>query len=154
MGLRGKEERMKVWLSLIGMMLCIFFLLGMGNMEQTDKVGEIPRPDKEVSVTISDSEGQVLNLTQFSLNGQIYLTGKIGAGQVAIPLDQIRLITLSPNGKEISAKLELADRTQVNVHLDKGIMAYGKIKFGTYKIALERLRKIEILGVAERKKER
>jgi hypothetical protein len=145
---------MKAWLSLIGIILCAFFLLGMGSMEQTDKIGEIPRPDKEVSVTISDSEGQVLNLTQFSLNGQTYVTGKLGAGQVAIPMEQIRMISLFPEGKEISAKLDLADRTQVNVHMDKGITAYGKIKFGTYKVSLERLRKIEILGVAERKKER
>jgi hypothetical protein len=144
---------MKARLGLLGLILCAFFLMGMGNMtDQTDKPGEIPLPDKEVSVTISDSEGQVLKLTQFSLNGQTYLTGKLGAGQVAIPLSQIRVASLSPEGKEVSAKLEMVDHTHVTVQMDKGITAYGKIKFGTYKIALDRLRKIEILEVTNKKR--
>jgi hypothetical protein len=146
---------MKARLGLLGLILSAFFLLGMGNMmEPPEKQVEIPHPDKEISVNILDSQGQALNLTQFSLNGQTYLTGKLGAGQVAIPLGQIRLVSLAPEGKEISAKLEMVDHSLMNLQMDKSITAYGKIKFGTYKVTLERLRKIEILGVAERKKER
>ena len=145
---------MKARLGLVALILCAFFLLGMGNFEQSEKPGEIPHPDKEVSVNISDSDGQVLNLTQFSLNGQPYITGKLGAGQVAIPLEQIRAVSLSSEGKEILAKVEMTDHTQMNVYMDKAVTAYGKLKFGTYKIALERLRKIEILDVKERKRER
>jgi hypothetical protein len=154
MGLKGKEAIMKIRLALIGIILSTFFLLGMGSMDQTEKIGEIPHPDKEVTVNTTDIEGQFLNLTRFSLNGQAFLTGKLGAGQVAIPLEQVRVISLQPDGKEVLAKVDLVDGTQLNVQMEKGITAYGKIKYGTYKIALDRLRKIEILEVKERKKER
>lgn len=145
---------MKLWLGLIGLLLCTFFLLGMGNMEPTEKPGEIPLPDKDISVALSDNEGQVVNLTNFSFNGQTYLTGKMGAGQVAIPLAQIRTITLSGEGKGTTARIEMEDRSALAVQMDKGVMAYGKMKFGTYKVAADRLKKIEILGVAERKKDK
>jgi len=154
MGMKGKEAIMKARLAIIGIIFSAFFLLGMGSMDQTDKPGEIPQPDKEVTVNISDNEGQFLNLTRFSLNGQAFLTGKLGAGQVAIPLEHVRVISLLPEGKEVLAKLDMVDGTILNVHMEKSMTAYGKIKYGTYKIALDRLRKIEILEVKERKKER
>jgi hypothetical protein len=154
MGLKGKEAKMKMRLAIIGIIISAFFLLGMGSMDQTDKPGEIPHPDKEVTVNISDVEGQSLNLTRFSLNGQAFLTGKLGAGQVAIPLEQVRVISLSPNGKEVLAKLDMVDGSHLNVQMEKGMTVYGKIKYGTYKITLDRLKKIEILEVKERKKER
>jgi hypothetical protein len=143
---------MKLWFGIIGLLLCTFFLLGMGNMEPTEKPGEIPLPDKDISVTLTDSEGQVLSLSQFSVNGQIYLTGKLGAGQAAIPFAQIRTITVSAEGKTTAARLEMVDHSTLNVQIEKGATITGKMKFGTYKIPAERVKKIEILGVADRKK--
>ena len=143
---------MKLRLGLVLFILSAFFLLGMGNMDQTEKAGEIPVPDKEISAVVNDIEGQILNLTHFSINGQTYLTGKLGAGQAAIPLDQIRLIALSVEPKGLAARVELDDRSQIHLIMEKGTQIYGKMKIGTYKVSLDRLKKIEILGVKERKK--
>jgi len=145
---------MKSWFSLVCIILSAFFLLGMGKLDQTEKPGEIPVPDKEIAAVVNDTEGQALNLTQFSINGQTYLTGKLGAGQAAIPLSQIRVVSLSVEPKGMAAKVELADRSQINLQLERGTVVYGKIKYGTYQVSLEHLKKIEILGVTERKKER
>ena len=143
---------MRFRFSLVCVVIAAFFLLGMGKLDQPEKPGEIPVPDLEVSVIITDIEGLILNLTQFSINGLTYLPGKLGAGRVALPLSQVRFITLSPESKGITARVELVDRTQMNLYLEKGLMAYGRIKVGTYQILLEHLKKIEIQGITERKK--
>lgn len=143
---------MRSWFGIAIMLLAALFLLGMGKMEQTEKPGEIPLPEQEVSVSTTDNEGLTLNLTQFSINGQTFLSGKLGAGRVAIPLSQIRVIQLSAEPKGTAAKVEMTDRSQLNLFLDKGIMVYGKLKFGTYQISTDHLKKIEILSLGERKK--
>ena len=131
-----------------------FFLMGMGKMDPSEKSGEIPVPDKEVAAVITDSEGLTLNLTQFSINGKTYLQGRLGAGRVAVPFSQIRVMTLASEPKGLAVKVELTDRSQLNLLLEKGLTAYGKIKAGTYQILLDQLKKIEIQGIAERKKEK
>ena len=145
---------MKSRITLIIIIVAAFFLMGMGKMDQSDKSGEIPVPDKEVSAVITDSEGLTLNLTQFSINGKTYLQGKLGAGRVAVPFSQIRFMTLSSEPKGLAVKVELTDRSQLNLLLEKGLTAYGKIKAGTYQILLDHLKKIEIQGITEKKREK
>ncbi len=140
-------------LGIVVLVMAAFFLLGMGKLDQTEKPGEIPVPDKEISAMITDNEGLTLNLSQFSINGQTYLTGKLGAGRVAMPLGQIRIISLSIGPKGLAAKVELADHSQMNLLLEKGALVSGRIKVGTYQVSLEHLKKIEVQGSAERKKE-
>jgi hypothetical protein len=141
-------------LGIVVMVIAAFFLLGMGKLEQTEKPGEIPLPEKEVSAMITDNEGLTLNLSQFSINGQINLTGKLGAGRVNIPLSQIRVISLTNGSKGLVAKVELTDHSQMNLLLEKGAMISGRIKVGTYQVSMDQLKKIEVLGVSERKKEK
>ncbi len=143
---------MRSWFGIAVMLLAALFLLGMGKMEQTEKPGEIPLPDQEVSASVTDNEGLTLNLTQFSINGQTFLPGKLGAGRVAIPLSQIRVIYLSADPKGTAAKVEMTDHSQLQLVLENGIMVYGKIKFGTYQVSADHLKKIEVLSFGERRK--
>ena len=130
------------------------FLMGMGKMDSSDKSGEIPVPDKEVTAVITDSEGLILNLTQFSINGKTYLSGRLGAGRVAVPFSQIRVMIFSAEPRGTAVRLELTDRSQLNLLLEKRLTAYGKIKAGTYQILVDQLKRVEILGIVERKKEK
>jgi hypothetical protein len=145
---------MKPRFCLVIIIVAAFFFMGMGKMDQSDKSGEIPVPDKEVAAMTTDSEGLTLNLTQFSINGKTYLQGRLGAGQVAVPFSQIRVMTFASEPKGIAVKVELTDQSYLNLLLEKGLTAYGKIKAGTYQILLEQLKKIEIQGITERKKEK
>jgi hypothetical protein len=155
MGLKRKGQGLMM--SRLGIVVLViiaaFFLLGMGKLDQTEKPGEIPVPDKEVSAMITDTEGLTLNLSQFSINGQAYLSGKLGAGRVALPLGQVRVISLSVEPKGLAAKVELTDQSKMNLLLEKGATVSGRLKAGTYQVSLDHLKKIEILNVAERKKE-
>jgi hypothetical protein len=141
-------------LGIVMMVIAAFFLLGMGKLDQPEKPGEIPVPDKEVSASITDNDGVTLNLSQFSINGQTSLTGKLGAGRVTMSLSQIKVIFLSNGPKGLTAKVELIDQGQMTLFLEKGAMVSGRIKVGTYQVSLDQLKKIVVLGVSERKKER
>jgi hypothetical protein len=141
----------RFWLVFM-ILITAFFLMGMGKMDETEKPGVIPVPDKEISAIVNDMEGLTLTLTQFSINGQTYLSGKLGAGQAAIPFSKIRVIALASEAKGLAAKIELTDHSQIHLVVEKGAMVYGKIKAGTYQVLLDRLKKIEILGVTESKK--
>ena len=153
--MKGKGKKiMKFRFCLVLIFVAALFLMGMGKMDQPEKSGEIPVPDKEVSAVINDSEGLTLNLTQFSINGKTFLQGKLGAGLVAVPFSQIRVMTLASEPKGIAVKVELNDRSQLNLLLEKGLTAYGKIKAGTYQILLDQIKKIEIQGITERKREK
>ncbi len=143
---------MKSWFVVVVIIMASLFLLGMGGMEQGKKPGDIPIPDNDVSATIIDNEGMTLNLTQFSISGQTYLTGKLGAGRVALPLNQIRKVTLSADPKGTAARIELTDNSQMTIYPEKGVTVYGRIKVGTYQVSIDHLKKIEILSFVERKK--
>jgi hypothetical protein len=127
-------------------------LMGMGKMDINGKPEEIPVPDREVTAVVVDLEGVTLNLSQFSINGQTALSGKLGAGKAAVLFSQIKTVTLVPEAKVLRARVDLADNQVVNLILDQGLTAYGRTRFGTYQVQLDQLKKIEILSVTEKKK--
>lgn len=127
-------------------------LLGMGKMETNGKPEEIPVPDREVTAVVVDLEGVTLHLSQFSINGQTVLSGKLGAGKAAVLFSQIKAVTLALEANVLRARVDLADNQIVNLILDRGLTAYGRTRFGTYQVQLDQLKKIEILSVTEKKK--
>jgi hypothetical protein len=145
---------MKSWVGIVLIILASVLLLGMGKMGPAEKAGEIPLPEKEVKAVITDNQGMTLTLTQFSINGQAFLSGRLGAGRVTIPFNQIRAMVFSSEPKGISVNVELTDRTQTALSLEKGQTVYGKIRAGAYQVSIDHLKKIEIQSVTERKKEK
>ena len=147
---RGQAMKRRLGLGLI--LLLGLSLMGMGKLDPNEKPGTIPIPDREVTALIVDSEGMSLTLTQFSLNGQTVLSGTLGAGKAVVPFDQIKNIHLSPHPKSTEALLELVDLSTLKLTLERGQTAYGKAKFGTYQVSVDRLKKIEIMAMPEKKR--
>jgi hypothetical protein len=143
---------MKRMLGLGLVLILALGLMGMSGFDLNEKPGEIPIPDKEVTATITDVEGTLITLSQFSLNGQTVLSGKLGAGKVAIPFSQIKVLTIWSDSKALQAKVELVDQSIQTLSLDRGQTAFGRLKFGIYQIRIDQLRKVEIGSVSEKKK--
>ena len=138
---------------LTGLILMLGFgLLGMGKLDSDTKPEEIPIPDREVTAIITDVEGITLTLTQFSINGQTVVSGKLGSGKAAVPLSQIKAVTFGSEAKVLRARVDLVDSQSVNLVLDRGLIAYGRTHFGTYQVQLDQLKKIEIQAVNGKKK--
>ena len=90
-------------------------LMGMGKMDGEGKPEEIPTPDREVTAMIVDLEGVTLTLSQFSINGQTSLSGKLGAGKLAVLLSQVKTVTLGAEAKILRARVDLTDNQTVNL---------------------------------------
>ncbi len=152
MGMK-KSILSKTFFLLFGILPAALFLLGMGQLGPANKAGEIPLPEQEVTVQLTDVQGFSLTLTQFSINGQTFLQGRLGAGRLSIPFHRIQSITFAAATKGVWARIETTDRSTVELLLDKGGTAYGRIKPGTYQIPLEQVRQITVQTVSDRKKD-
>lgn len=150
----GVNKRMhtKFRWTMLWLILAAGLSLGMGKMGPPDKAGEVPMTEAEVTAVLTDILGTNLNLNQFSINGQIFISGKLGAGRLSIPFSRIRLMTFSPQTPGTSVQVELKDHSQVTLLLEKGQTAYGRLRAGAFQIPLEQVKQIEIQEVVERKK--
>lgn len=126
-------------------------LMGMGGGDFNEKPGVIPIPDREVTATVTDVEGALITLSQFSLNGQTVLNGRLGAGKVSIPFSQIKALTIWNDAQALLARVELTDQTSLTLSLERGQTAFGRLKFGSYQIRIDQLKKVEIGSVSEKK---
>ena len=104
----------------------------------------IPIPARDFSAVVEDQTGVTVDVTQVSYNGEVYLYGLYGAGQVTIPFEKIREIRFEPSnekGKRV-AFATLRDASSVRVVIDDDVPAYGKTAFGTYQITVDRVRRM------------
>lgn len=139
----------RLWLAVV--LVMGLSLTGMGRLDQ-DNGGEIPLPDRDVSALVIDREGVSVTLTHFSINGQTMFSGKLGAGKAAVPFGQIKTATPLAEPDAFRVKLELIDQPPLTLTVERGLQITGRAKFGTYRVPLDQLKKIEILAVTEKKK--
>jgi hypothetical protein len=145
---------MKAHRSILGLLVIVAacLSLGMGNLGSKDTAQEAPLAEKEVTAVLTDLKGLTLTLSRFSINGQAFVTGNLGAGRLTVPFGRIRVMTFSPAPKGLQMTAELNDRSQVILIMEKGQTAYGMIAAGAYRIPLEQVQRIEIKEVADRSK--
>ena len=108
----------------------------------------IPVPAHDYRAIVEDASGTRVECTQITYDGEVFLYGNYGEGQVTVPFDKVTIARIEPSdteGKKI-AFVTMKDGTTVRFVIDGDTLAYGKTAFGTYSIAIERVRSIEILG--------
>lgn len=96
----------------------------------------IPEPEKAFSATLIDIGGKTMNLTQFSLEGQVFLLGDMGDGQVAVPFEKIDRVDLVNGQDGLVATAKLKDGQSVALTMRPKQKAFGKAEFGFYRIEL------------------
>lgn len=105
----------------------------------------IPVPARDYAAVVQDMSGTRVEVTQVSYNGEVFLYGLVGQGQVTVPFDSIHTVRFEPStetGQRV-AFVTLADGKTVNVVVDADLPAYGKTAWGTYSITVDKIRQIE-----------
>jgi len=120
-------------------------LMAMGIGESEGPV-RIPEPQTNYKVLLTDQEGNRVELTHFSIEGQSFVLGKIGKGEAAVPLDQVKDVEFSNQGDMLKAKLILAKGGPVELKVKPSLVATGKTTFGNYRIPLKEVTRIQVLG--------
>ncbi|OGW37698.1 MAG: hypothetical protein A2X58_03310 [Nitrospirae bacterium GWC2_56_14] len=114
--------------------LAACLLMGMGNLGGTPE-GEIPKTDQNFRVTLVDRSGVSSELSRFSLDGNLFVKGKRGEGEVSIYFRNIREIHFGPvSGSDVPADLVQATGSRVQLKVNKDSMFFGDTGYGAYRI--------------------
>ncbi|MFC1854976.1 hypothetical protein ACFL2A_00350 [Thermodesulfobacteriota bacterium] len=135
---------MKRYLGLAIILIISFFMMGMGDLGGTPE-GSIPMPDKDYKATITDVNSVETVANFVSINGKGYVKGKRGSANVTIPFENINTVTvsLSEDEKDVDTDLKLVDGKSISIKVDGNLDLSGKTDFGTIKIKVRDITKIE-----------
>jgi hypothetical protein len=103
---------------------------------------EIPIPQENFTVTISDANGRSLQARRFTWEGKVFFRAQYGSATVTLPFSKIKSVTVAPEEKtalpaQIHAKITLKTGESVDVTLDRTTKCYGETKFGNYEIFMK-----------------
>ncbi len=128
------------------LILAVPLLLAMG-MGDSEGPTSIPEPQANYRVRLTDLEGVTIELTNFSIDGQVFVLGKLGEGQMAVPLEKVRAVELTKEGDRMKAHLILDQDKPLDLMVNPALKVYGKTEYGNFRIPLGQLTRIEVLGL-------
>ncbi len=105
----------------------------------------IPVPAQDFTATVTDLSGEAATLSKVSFNGEVYVYGKKGEADVAVPFERIDKVRISPTDDKRyrSAYITLRDGDTVTVMVDYDAPCYGETSWGRYRIEVEKIRGIQ-----------
>ena len=124
--------------------LAPLFLGAMGGNHngQTD----IPLPEKNYSVIITDKQNVQTTATRVSWEGKIYFQGRRGDALATIPFAKISQIDINSNALappgSVSTKVTLRSGESIQIHIKATSKTYGETSFGKFEIYFRDLQKI------------
>lgn len=111
-----------------------------------DAPSRIPTPARSFAATFEDVGGTAVEVSsQATFNGEVFLYGRFGAGQVTVPFERIREVRIEKASDPLKrmAVVTLVDGSDpVRVELEDDTAWYGRTRFGNYKIEVRDLRAV------------
>ena len=132
----------KAWMPL-SLLCSLPLLLGM-DFGDSQGPTRIPEPQSNYRVLLVDQEGVRVELTEFSVDGQTFVMGGLGQGQVAVPLEKVRAVDIVNQDGKLKAKISLAQGAPVDLELDGNLKATGRTSYGNFRIPLSEVRRVEV----------
>ena len=105
----------------------------------------IPVPAHDHRAMVEDQSGIRVEVSQVSLDGEVFVFGRIGEGQATVPFEKIKDVRFEPtsSAEYRIALIALRDGGTVRLQVKHDVPAYGRTSFGTYSIPIEKIRRIE-----------
>jgi len=107
----------------------------------------IPEPEQNYRARVIDMEGVSVDLTNFSIDGQVFVLGNLGDGSLAVPFEKVKSIDLVKKGEAMQAHLTLHKEKPVDLNVKAALNAYGKTEYGNFRIKLGQVKSIQLLGM-------
>jgi hypothetical protein len=116
-------------------LLTAALLMGMGSIGGTQD-GTIPKTKENVRVQLVDRSGVSNELTRFSMDGNVFLNGRRGEGQVSVMFRDLQEVSFGPvSGSTMPADLLLNSGKRLQLKVEKNAIFYGEMGSGTYHIS-------------------
>lgn len=123
----------------------LIMAMGMGDSEGPTR---IPEPQANYQARVTDLEGVSTTLTNFSIDGQVFVMGNLGDGTLAVPFDKVKSLQLIKQGEVMKAHLTLHQEEPVDLTIKPSFKVTGKTQYGNYRISLGQVKSIYIMGRA------
>jgi hypothetical protein len=115
-------------------LLAAAMLTGMGDLGGIP-AGTVPKTDENIKAQIVDRSGVSTELSSFSMDGQIFLDGRRGDGQMNIFFRELREIGFGKvSGEEVPVDLLLKSGSRLQLNVRKRTLFYGDTGYGAYRI--------------------
>lgn len=102
-----------------------------------DAPSRIPVPARSFSAVFEDVGGTTVQATRVTFDGEVFVHGRLGAGQVTVPFERIAEVRIekAENPLRRTAVIQLADGSEpVRIEIKDDTPWYGRTRFGNYKI--------------------
>ncbi len=131
--------------TLLLLVVSALFLTAMGTGDSEGPT-RIPEPETNYRVSLVDMEGTRVQLTQFSVGGQLFFMGRLGQGQAAIPFARIKEVVVTKRQGLLRAKVVLKQGAPVELKVKGSQDIFGKTEFGNFRIPLDEVSRIQFQG--------
>ena len=109
----------------------------------------IPEPSLSFAVVVRDRDLNSFEVVRASIDGHVYLSGKVGEAKVSIPFEKISRVDFEPtDGVTTTAVVTLKSGKQQSLEVRSAAVCYGEAEFGNMQIELRHLRDVAITGRA------
>lgn len=116
-------------------LLTAALLMGMGSIGGAPE-GSIPKTEENIPAQLVDRSGLANELTRFSMDGNVFLSGRRGEGQMSVSFRDLKEVTFGPvSGKDVPADLLLKSGKHVQLKVNKSAIFYGDLSSGAYRIS-------------------
>ncbi len=126
----------------------VFFLLGMGGGDGNSSAEvNLPLPEKNFPVVLTDNQGVKTQTTRMSWEGKNYLQGKYGNAKVTVPFAKIQQVRLFP-GKDMQSnailtEIQLKTGKTIKLAVDRTTKVYADTDFGQLEIFVKDLKSVD-----------
>lgn len=119
------------------------FATGFGG---ADNPTRIPVPARVFSATVEDNAGTQVKVDKVTFDGEVFLFGKVGEGQAAVPFEKIEEVRFEPTGETGTriAFVKLREGDSVRLVVESDLPCYGASAFGNYRIEVKDIRVVRV----------
>jgi len=116
-------------------LLTAALLMGMGNIGGTQD-GTIPKTKENIQAQLVDRSGVSTELSRFSMDGNVFLEGRRGEGEMNVFFRDLKEVSFGPvSGNDAPADLLLKSGKHVQLKVRKSAVFYGDTGSGNYHIS-------------------
>ena len=115
--------------------------IGGGGPEST----QIPLPLKNFNATVVDVADQSVVARRISLEGKIFIQGKVGKASVSVPFEKIERLSVATGDDplKVQVNVTLKNGSAVRLVTESTLKAFAETDFGNYEILLGDIRSVQ-----------
>jgi len=130
----------------VASILVLFFavvLTGMGELGGGPS-GTVPETTENINARVFDRMGIMAELTQFSMEGNVFLEGTSGKGEITIPFKNLKSIEFGEIiGQDMFVSVQLKSGETLPLKVTKKAVFYGDTGYGAYRIRVRDIKRVE-----------